>query len=154
MTDHPIRLFETDVAVRRVGEGLLDRTLPKADWTHEAHLAACAWLVIERPDILPERDLPAIIRRYNTAVGTENTDSSGYHETLTQLYVIGVRLFLAGCEAEGLLARVNALLTSDMAPRDWPLRFYSRARLFSIEARRDWVEPDLARFDRASPPTT
>ena len=27
MTDHPIRLFESDAAVRRVGEGLLARTL-------------------------------------------------------------------------------------------------------------------------------
>ena len=40
----------------------------------------------------------------------------------------------------------NALLTSEMAPRDWPLRFYSRERLFSLEARRGWVEPDLQRI--------
>ena len=28
--------------------------------------------------------------------------------------------------------------------RDWPLRFYSRERLFSVAARRGFVEPDLA----------
>ena len=43
-TDHKPRLFADDAAVRRVGEGLLDRSLPRADWTHEAHLAACLWL--------------------------------------------------------------------------------------------------------------
>jgi len=28
--------------------------------------------------------------------------------------------------------------------RDWPLSFYSRDRLFSVEARRHFVTPDLA----------
>jgi hypothetical protein len=31
-----------------------------------------------------------------------------------------------------------------MGRRDWPLRFYSRERLFSVEARRSHVAPDLA----------
>ena len=68
MTDHSIRLFATDAAVRRIGEGLLDRTLPKSEWTHEAHLAACAWLVLERPDIALERELPDIIKAYNLSL--------------------------------------------------------------------------------------
>ena len=146
MTDPSIRLFESDAAIRRVGEGLLGASLLKPEWTHEAHLAACAWLVIERPDIHPEAELPHIIRTYNVAVGGENTDSAGYHETLTQLYIIGVRQFLEGCGTEGLLGKVNALLGSEMAARDWPLRFYSRERLFSPEARRGGVEPDLKRI--------
>lgn len=144
MTDHPIRLFESDMAIHRVGEGLLARTLPKPEWTHEAHLAACAWLVLERPDVVLESELPGIISAYNVAVGGENTDTAGYHETLTQLYIIGVRRFLGGCTCEGLLGKVNALLSSEMAQRSWPLRFYSRELLFSVAARRGWVEPDLA----------
>lgn len=144
MTDYPIRPFADDAAVRRIGEGLLARTLPRAEWTHEAHLAACLWLIVERPDVAPERDLPGIIRAYNVSVGTENTDHAGYHETLTQLYIRGVRDFLGTCHDEALADRVNALLGSNMARRDWPLRFYSRDRLFSVAARRGWVEPDLA----------
>jgi hypothetical protein len=31
-----------------------------------------------------------------------------------------------------------------MGSRDWPLRFWSKERLFSVDARRAWVEPDLA----------
>jgi hypothetical protein len=30
-----------------------------------------------------------------------------------------------------------------MGKRDWPMRFYSRQLLFSVEARRRFVEPDL-----------
>lgn len=144
MTDHLIRFFDSAEAIRHIGEGLLARTLPRPEWTHEAHLAACAWLVLERADVTLEAQLPGIIRSYNEAVGGVNDDTQGYHETLTQLYIIGVRRFLATCEEESLLAKVNALLASDMAPRDWPFRFYSRELLFSVPARRGWVEPDLA----------
>jgi hypothetical protein len=38
---------------------------------------------------------------------------------------------------------VNALLQSPIGRRDWPLRFYSSERLFSVEARREFVPPDL-----------
>lgn len=144
MSDHPIRFFDSAAAIRHVGEGLLARSLPKAEWTHEAHLAACLWLLLERPEILPERDLPQIIRSYNEAVGGVNDDTQGYHETLTQLYIKGTRQFLAGHSGDDLLGAVNALLASPLAPRDWPLSFYSRELLFSVPARRGWVEPDLA----------
>lgn len=144
MSDHPIRFFESAGAIRHVGEGLLARTLPKAEWTHEAHLAACLWLLLERPDVHPEADLPGIIRSYNAAVGGVNDDTQGYHETLTQLYITGTRRFLAGLEERDLLSSVNMLLASPMAHRNWPLSFYSPDLLFSVPARRSWVEPDLA----------
>lgn len=145
MAAHTIRLFANDAAVRHVGEGLLARTLPKAEWTHEAHLAACLWLLRERPDFAPERDMPGAITAYNLSVGTENTDSAGYHETLTQLYIKGIRAFAETLpEGTSLVDGVNALLESEIGDRQWPRCFYSKERLFSLEARRGWVEPDLA----------
>jgi hypothetical protein len=144
MTDYPIRFFAEAAHVRRLGEGMLGRCLPKEEWTHEAHLAACLWLIDERPDVDCARDLPAAIAGYNESVGGENTDTGGYHETITQLYVIGIGLFARACPAGDLLGRVNALLASPIAVRDWPLRFYSPDRLFSVEARRGWVEPDVS----------
>jgi hypothetical protein len=123
---------------------MLACTLPRADWTHEAHLAACAWLILERPDIVPERDLPALIRRYNESVGGVNDETQGYHETITQLSIRGVRAALARSGGRGLADRVNLLLESPEGRRDWPLRFYSRELLFSKQARLGWVEPNLA----------
>lgn len=137
------RLFESDAAVRHIGEGLLACSLDKSEWTHEAHLTTCLWLIVERPDIVPERDLPALIRRFNESVGGINDETQGYHETITQSFIRGVRDFLAGAEAAlPLVEKVNALLQAPEGRRDWPLRFYSRERLFSTEARLGWVEPD------------
>ena len=113
MTDHPIRFFADDAAVRHVGEGLLARTLPKAEWTHEAHLAACLWLLTERPDLDVERSLPGIISAYNEAVGGVNDATQGYHHTITLTYVAAVRDHLAMVPANLSLAeKVNALLVS------------------------------------------
>lgn len=145
MTDFSPRLFASDAAVARIGEGLLARTLPRADWTHEAHLAATIYLLTRRPDVDLEKELPGIIRRYNESVGGVNDDRQGYHETLTRVFLHGVRLFLAEADADATLHElVNALLLSPMGRRDWPLRFYSPERLFSVEARRHFVAPDAA----------
>ena len=143
MTDHHPRLFESDAAISRIGEGLLARTLPRPDWTHEAHLAATMYLLTGRPDIDLDRQLPDIIRRYNASVGGVNDDTQGYHETITRLFLHGVRLFLRDADRDAPLhEQVNKLLMSPMGRRDWPLRFYSAERLFSVEARRDFVPPD------------
>ncbi|HEY0011223.1 MAG TPA: hypothetical protein VGB79_00045 [Allosphingosinicella sp.] len=142
--EHEPRPFATEDEIRRIGEGLLARTLPRAQWTHEAHLAATAWILIERPDIAPERDLPEIIARYNESVGGVNDATQGYHETITQVSIHAVRRALRQSEGEGLAVRVNALLQSPEGRRDWPLRFYSPERLFSQDARLRRVDPDLA----------
>lgn len=144
MTDHEPRLFESDATVRHVGEGLLARTLPKSEWTHEAHLAACLWLLRERPEIDLPRELPAIISGYNVAVGGRNTETEGYHETITQAYIRLVAAFLAGNErGQGIAELVNKLLVSPLGRRDALLTYFSRERLFSVAARKAWVEPDL-----------
>jgi hypothetical protein len=143
MTDEP-RFFADADHIRAIGRGLLDRSLPKQEWTHEAHLAATLWIIVERPDIVPETDMRAIISDYNAAVGGVNDDKGGYHDTITHGFIAGIRHWLARSAADNLLDRVNGLLISEEGRRDWPLGFYSRDRLFSVEARRNRVDPDLA----------
>jgi hypothetical protein len=141
-TKFPLRMFADDAGVRRIGEALLDRSLPRADWTHEAHLAVCLWLVRERADIALEAKLPDIIRAYNESVGGVNDDAQGYHETLTQFYLAEVRAHHAATTGLSLVEAVNSLLAGPRGARDWPLHFYTRERLFSVSARRYHMPPD------------
>ena len=144
MTGYTPRLFHSDADVERIGEGFLACTLPRAEWTHEAHLATTAWLLLRRPDVDIDAELPGLIRRYNESVGGVNSDSEGYHETITRLFLHGARLFLSEADAnDPLYELVNELLLSPMGRRDWPLRFYSAERLFSVEARLNFIPPDL-----------
>ena len=144
MTEFEPRLFHSDAEIEHLGEGLLARTLPREEWTHEAHLAATTYLLLKRPDIDLDHMLPGIIRGYNESVGGVNDDTQGYHETITRVFLRGVRLFLAEADLkEPLYNLVNELLLSPMGKRDWPFRFYSKELLFSVQARRGFVPPDL-----------
>jgi hypothetical protein len=145
MTEYRPRAFKSDAEIVHIGEGLLACDLPRDEWTHEAHLGATTWLLTRRPDIDIDRALPGIIRSYNESVGGVNDDTQGYHETITRTFLHGVRLFLSRADGSEMLHElVNELLLTPMGRRDWPLRFYSRERLFSVEARRNFIPPDLA----------
>lgn len=117
--------------------------LAKANWTHHAHLSAGFWYLHKHA---PGEALALIrsrIKRHNEAVGTANTDSSGYHETLSRLYLAAIASHMRLHQALSFEASLSLLLASPLADSNWPLQFYSRARLFSVTARYQWVEPDL-----------
>jgi hypothetical protein len=145
MSEFEVRLFHDDASIVHIGEGLLARTLPREEWTHEAHLAACTWIVRNRPDMDIERELPGIISKYNESVGGVNDDTQGYHETITQVYIAGVKAHLVEVGSEMPLSEaVNTLLLSARGQRDLPLRFYSKELLFSVPARLGFIPPDRA----------
>ncbi|MDO7842756.1 hypothetical protein [Sphingomonas immobilis] len=149
MTDLPYRPFESCAAVRETGERFLARTLPKEEWTHEAHLSTTLWLIRDRPDIDVDARIAGLISAYNASVGGVNDATQGYHDTITRCFIAGVRACLRDRpEGEPLVEAVNALLASPAGRRDWPLRFYSEARLMSVEARLGFMEPDLQPLPR------
>ncbi len=144
----PTTTAPTEAEITRIGERLLDRTLPQVEWTHAAHCIACIYLLTRRPDIDVGKSLPGIIWRYNEATGTENSDQDGYHETITRFYIRAIAAYLARLPRDlSLSETVAAFLASPFAQRGFPLRYWSKDRLMSVEARRVWVEPDLAALD-------
>jgi hypothetical protein len=134
--------FSCDSEIDRIGRGLLDRSLPKAEWTHAAHFAAAFWL-LRRPDMHAMRDMPGLIRAYNEATGVPNTDTSGYHETITLGSLRAARAWLHARTDRMLHEALDELLASEYGRSDWLLRFWSKPLLFSVAARKTWVEPDL-----------
>jgi hypothetical protein len=130
----------SDAIVRQ----FLTRSLPKALWTHQAHLRVGLWHALkftrdQALDLLRER-----IRAYNEATGVANTEQSGYHETITRFYLWAILAFIRGADIASPFDDLVAGLIARHGERDEPLRYYSRQRLFSALARREWLEPDLA----------
>jgi hypothetical protein len=134
--------FISDDDIDRIGSAVRERTLPKREWTHAAHFAAAFW-ILRRSNLNAMRDMPALIRAYNEATGVANTDTTGYHETITLASLRAADAWIAAHAREPLHASLNGLLASDYGRSDWPLAFWSRELLFSVEARRRWVEPNL-----------
>ena len=133
-------MFTSDDDLERIADGIADTTLPKAEWTHAAHFAAALWRL--RAGTID--GLPETIRRYNVATGTPNSDTTGYHETITRAAVRAAAATLDAFPADRPLWQVaNALMASPLGRSDWLLAYWRRERLFSVEARKAWVEPDL-----------
>lgn len=134
--------FTTDAEIERIALGVIDRTLPKPEWTHAAHFAAALW-VLRRPGMNAEAEMPKLIRAYNLATGVANTDSSGYHETITLASLRAARDWLEKRPEKPLHELLNELLASRYGRSDWLLEYWSKPVLFSVMARRAWIDPDL-----------
>lgn len=120
--------FTSHDEIRAIGLGLVDRTLPKPAWTHAAHFAAALWLLACRPELEVSRAMPGIIRAYNQATGVANTDTSGYHERITQASIRAARCFLAAGPPGPLFIICNALLASPLGSLTGCWRIGTRIR--------------------------
>ena len=131
--------------------GFVSCSLRKGDWTHAAHLTVGLWHVRQYGAAEALLRLREGISRLNESFGNVNTDTSGYHETITCAYVQLLDQFLDGCRAPMAFdEQVNRLVGGPLADKHVLLRFYSAETLFSSPARLGWVEPDVARLDALS----
>jgi hypothetical protein len=146
--DRPFAPYETEAEIMEIVEGFLNRTLAATRWTHQAHLTVGLWHVLNRPPDFVLAEIRRGIIAYNIAVGTPNSDSRGYHETITAFYVWAIRKYLRKAAAGlPLLELMNRLLASPCASKSYPFEFYSRERLLSVAARHAWLDPDLRPLD-------
>ncbi len=113
-----------------------DGSLPRTDWTHEAHLAVARVLLDEAgdPDVALG-ELRGLITSYNARSGLPD-DRIICHETITRYY-LGAVIALRHLS-------LDAVVLHPWCARGAPLRHWSQAQLDSEAARRSWVPPDLA----------
>ena len=142
MTHH----FADDTAISELVAAFKACTLPKAAWTHAAHFAAALWLLRHEPRPPVSDRMPGLIRAFNESVGGENSDTAGYHETITQASLRAAASVLAAHPSDPLHTVLDRLMESSFGRPDWLLVYWRRDRLFSTAARKAWLEPDLARL--------
>jgi len=152
-----IKLDETatreKAAYRTPGEidGLVrafeDCSLPRARWTHRAHLTVALWYLFHQSGEEATSSIRNGIKRYNASQGIAMTPEGGYHETITLfwIYVVGKLVMLDGANLS-LLELANKMVERFDNTR-LPFDYYSRDRLLSWQARTSWVEPDLKPLD-------
>ena len=134
--------FETDDEIEAVARAMMACTLPKARWTHAAPFAAALWLLRDRGEAA-FAEMPGLIRRYNESVGGRNTDTEGYHETITQASLKVAARALEAAEGAPLSAVLAEMMTGPCGRSGWIFDYWTKARLMSPEARREWSAPDI-----------
>lgn len=135
-------LYKTDEEINLLIKRFEERTLPKAEWTHAAHLTVGLYYCARHPFGAAKNLMSDGIYWLNDAHGTPNTDTSGYHETLTVFWLKIVAAFLEKSDGKSLFETANDLIAA-FDDTKLPFRFYSRELLFSAAARAQFVEPDL-----------
>jgi hypothetical protein len=118
----------------------------REDWTHEAHFAVLIYLLRCRPEIDLNVSIAGLWRASNEAQGIENTDTGGYHETMTRVYLNAVRDFLREVAGQSLVEICNAVLQSPVSDRNYPEIYYSQEKLYSVAARRYWIDADMTKL--------
>lgn len=135
-----------DTEIEPLVQAFIACTLPKSEWTHQAHLRVGLWHLLRHPPGAALNLLRERIRRYNAATGGINSETAGYHETITRFYVAVIAAFLQDAGRGRPVEELAEELIARYGDRDLPLRYYSRELLFSPAARLGWVEPDLGPF--------
>jgi hypothetical protein len=137
--------LSSDRDIERLALAMIACTLPKAEWTHEGHFAAALWLLRHRTHLATPEAMRGLIMRYNESTNTPNTDTGGYHHSMT-VASLRAAVHQLGRHApdEPLYEVLAALMSSPQGRSDWLLAHWQRETLFSVAARRDWMPPDLA----------
>lgn len=133
--------FATDAEIIELVRLFESCTLPYERWSHRAHLAV-ATLYASRYPLNEAIDRARTnIRGYNESLN----NFTGYHETITVVYMRLVKSRIVEGRPRDLAAFVNEL--AEKHRLDWLLVYYSAERLWSAQARETFVAPDLMPLD-------
>ncbi len=140
----PGRIYDGPDAILARVAAFRARTLPKPEWDHFAHLTVGHHYVATYGTEDALARLRNDIARYNEACDVPNSDSRGYHETITAFYVRTIARYLEQVSAATpLIDQVHGLLNDALGSKALAFEFWSKDRLLSTAARRAWLDPDL-----------
>lgn len=118
-----------------------DTTIARERWKHAEHLVV-ALCYVERHglEIAIEKMRSGLFELLTDGFKVDLSKEMPYHETLTVFWMRTVAEYAASKNGASLLEKANEVVV--LFDKDHPLRFYSRERLFSDEARATFIEPD------------
>ena len=143
---HPF--LASDTILREFVSSWEKHTLPKAEWTHAAHIAVCAFYTAALGSEEALQRMREGIPLYNVASGGQNSEDSGYHETLTCFWAAIIRDFIAASQFPTTFAAVQATVLRYGQQRKLHEAFYSFDVVNDRRARREWLPPDTAPSNR------
>jgi hypothetical protein len=138
-----LRRYHSDHEIEAIVKAFETCTLPKSQWTHQAHLTVAAWYLASFSGQEAATLIRTGIKRYNAANGIVPSPTGGYHETMTLFWTcIASKYLLLADRDRPIVDLVNGLIDK-CGDKNLPFEYYSRELLFSRQARFSWVEPDL-----------
>lgn len=133
--------FRSESEVLDLVRSFEDATISRDVWKHAEHLVVALYY-LTRHDIEAAyaKMRAGILNLLANGFNIDLEKEMPYHETMTLFWMRTVAEFNASKNGASLLAKANEVAYK--WDKEYPLKFYSRNRLFSDEARASFVEPD------------
>lgn len=135
--------FASEAELENLVKAVESCEFPLPSWHHDAHLAVTCWYLARHGRAEATRRLRTTIQRFNAHHRIPLTRERGYHETLTLAWIAVLDRFLAAAAPGRPLPDLVQEAIRRFADKRYLLRYYSRERMMSWEARLGWVEPDV-----------
>ncbi len=137
-----MRRYETEKDIRDLVERFENCTIGRDEWKHAEHMVVALYY-------LGSNDLDAATAKMRSGImnllvkgfGVDLEKEMPYHETITVFWMRTVYAYCLMRPDETLVEKANGLIAS--YDKDHPLRFFSRERLFSDDARSSYIDPDV-----------
>ena len=115
--------------------------LTRNEWTHGAHVAVCAYYAFDRDEDATMAIMRPGIRTFNESIGGQNTATSGYHESITRLWIIAVTAFLRRTAPPTRFEAASAATARFEDPGALLRACYDHDVVNDTRARAEWVAP-------------
>jgi hypothetical protein len=134
--------YSSDQEIQNLVDQFESKVLPLSQWTHHAHLSVGMYYLYNRTFHESLCLMKAHIICYNEATGGVNSSTGGYHETLTVFWLKILAGFLEARRNEPLFKLCNAFLENPLSSKEIPFQYYTKEKLFSVEARAMYLEQE------------
>ncbi len=137
--------YKTEVGIFEVVRGFETATIPRDKWRHAEHLTVALFYLVHHDFEFAANKMRNGILHYLKIIGVDLEKENPYHETITLFWMRMVSSYLSSKNKNSIVELTNGLLET-CSDKDLPLKFYSRELLFSDNARKEFVQPDLREF--------
>lgn len=136
-----MKTYSSENEILKVVRGFENGTISRDEWKHAEHLTVALFY-------LSHHDFDAALTKMRDGIfnllrafEVDLSKEMPYHETLTVFWMRTVADFKDSNNGASIVGVCNELI--EKFDKDYPLRFYSREKLFSDEARKEFIEGDL-----------
>ena len=135
------RKYESEGDILAVVKAFEDATISCDNWRHAEHLTVALYYLSRHDLETATEKMRSGIFNLLRSFDVDLLKEMPYHETLTIFWMRTIAGFNASKNGASLLEKTNEVVGK--FDKDYPLRFYSREYLFSDEARKAFVEPNI-----------
>jgi hypothetical protein len=142
MSDEKNMQYTSDAEIAALVARFESCELPPTEVSHRTHVAMSAWCFLTLPEAEAAARIHDGLQRY-----VQWHDIKIYNETITQFWIKLVSKAVASIDAArpGFETVNNVMM--QLGDSQMIFAYYTRERLQTDEARRQWIEPDLLPLD-------